>query len=260
MSSADEDVSSDSAPTGSSRSIWHVKAETARAVRQPAHPVRARVGHRDRHRPAQRQPVRPGGAGARSAERHRDAPVAAAPQGRGRGHRDRASSPQPTVKLAFELLALTATRSAEVRLATLGRDGRGRPRWDRPALRSASTGCRCAGELLRSSTRRGRSATAAASCSRCGAAARGRSCRRRCRRCSSTTRSPPLPRASGRRSGTGRRKRTDHPREVVEGALAHVVQNKGGGGLCPVGSVRAAAAADGQLGGAPCRQGPVMRP
>ena len=34
MSSADEDVSSDTAPTGSSRSIRHVKAETARAVRQ----------------------------------------------------------------------------------------------------------------------------------------------------------------------------------------------------------------------------------
>ena len=30
----------------------------------------------------------------------------------------RASSPQPAVKLAFELLVLTAARSAEVRLAT----------------------------------------------------------------------------------------------------------------------------------------------
>ena len=56
LSSADEDVSSDSAPTGSSRSISHVKAETARAVRQPAHPVRTRVNHPDRHQPGNDNP------------------------------------------------------------------------------------------------------------------------------------------------------------------------------------------------------------
>ena len=32
--------------------------------------------------------------------------------------------------------------------------------------------------------------------------------------------------ASGRRSATGLPERTDHPREVIEAALAHVVQNK----------------------------------
>ena len=32
--------------------------------------------------------------------------------------------------------------------------------------------------------------------------------------------------ASGRAFGTGRRERTDHPREVIEAALAHVVPNK----------------------------------
>ncbi len=31
---------------------------------------------------------------------------------------------------------------------------------------------------------------------------------------------------SDRPSGTGRRKETDHPRQVIEAALAHVVQNK----------------------------------
>ena len=52
----------------------------------------------------------------RSAERHRDAPAGAAPQERGRGHRDGAGgSAQAAVKLAFEFLELTATRSGEVR-------------------------------------------------------------------------------------------------------------------------------------------------
>ena len=39
-------------------------------------------------------------------------------------------------------------------------------------------------------------------------------------------RSPLWPTASGRRSGTGPAEETDHPREVIEAALAHVVQNK----------------------------------
>ena len=41
---------------------------------------------------------------------------------------------------------------------------------------------------------------------------------------------------------------TNHPREVVEAALAHVVQNKGGGRLRAVGPVRTAAAVDERLG------------
>ena len=45
-------------------------------------------------------------------------------------------------------------------------------------------------------------------------------------RCSSTTKSPPCHTASGRRSGIGAAEETDHPREVIEAALAHVVQNK----------------------------------
>ena len=32
--------------------------------------------------------------------------------------------------------------------------------------------------------------------------------------------------ASARRSGTGPAEETDHPREVIEAALAHVIQNK----------------------------------
>ena len=49
--------------------------------------------------------------------------------------------------------------------------------------------------------------------------------------------------------------RTDHPREVIEAALAHVVSNKVEAGLCAVGPVRTAAAADGRLGGVPEQRG-----
>ena len=77
-----------------------------------------RVGDRDG--PAKRQPLRPRPAGARLPERHRAAHAGAAPQGRGRGGRDggASGSAQPAVKLAFEFLGLTAARSGEVRLAT----------------------------------------------------------------------------------------------------------------------------------------------
>ena len=45
---------------------------------------------------------------------------------------------------------------------------------------------------------------------------------------------------------------TDHPREVIEAALAHVVQKQGRGGLREVGPVRTPAVADGRLVGVPC--------
>ena len=44
---------------------------------------------------------------------------------------------------------------------------------------------------------------------------------------------------------------TDHPREVIEAALAHVVRNPGRGGLCPLRPVRAPACPDGRLGALP---------
>ena len=44
---------------------------------------------------------------------------------------------------------------------------------------------------------------------------------------------------------------TDHPREVIEAALAHVVQNKVEAGLCPLGPVRAPASAHERLVGIP---------
>ena len=75
------------------------------------------------------------------------------------------------VRLAFEFLVLTAARSSEVRLAwdeidTAGAVWRVLPRGCR---RSATIGSRSAAGRWRASTRRGRSAKATGSCSRCGA-------------------------------------------------------------------------------------------
>ena len=135
-------------------------------------------------------------------------------------------SGQPAVKLAFEFLVLTAARSAEIRLATWDEmDTAGRV-WTVPALRMKAKRehrvplCGRALEVLDVARALG---AAVRSYSRCGAG--GRSRPRRCPRCSSTTGSPPLLTASARRSGTGRPRRP-HPREVIEAALAHVVQNK----------------------------------
>ena len=44
---------------------------------------------------------------------------------------------------------------------------------------------------------------------------------------------------------------TDHPREVIEAALAHVVPEQGRGGLSAHGPIRAPASAHGRLGGLP---------
>ena len=112
-------MSSDSAPTGSSRSIWHVKAETAGAVRQ-RNPVRARVAIEidiDLRNDNPCDWVVPVPGRQNDIVAHRQAPprrdVAAAIE------TVRASSSQQSaVKLAFDLLVLTAARSAEVRLAT----------------------------------------------------------------------------------------------------------------------------------------------
>ena len=49
---------------------------------------------------------------------------------------------------------------------------------------------------------------------------------------------------------------TDHPREVIEAALAHVVRNQTEGGLRSLRPVRASAAVDGRLGSVPCRRTP----
>ena len=140
----------------------------------------------------------------------------------------RASSlPQPAVKLAFELLVLTAARSGEVRLATWDEmDVAGRV-WTVPALRMKAKRehrvslCGRALEILE---------TARALGDGCGLVFPMRSGRP----ISPST----LPKmlqyheiaavAHGFRSSFRHwaSEMTDHPREVIEAALAHVVQNK----------------------------------
>ena len=185
--------------------IWHVKAATAREVRQRIRSVLEWSIALDMRADNPCDRVVPVLGPQNDIVTHRQAlphqDVAAAIE------TVRNGSAQPAVRLAFEFLVLTAARSGEVRLATWDEmDVAGRV-WTVPALRMKAKRehrFRSAGAPSRSSTRRGRSATASRSCSRCGAG--GRSRRPRCRRCSSTTRSPPLATASAPRSGTGRRK------------------------------------------------------
>ena len=114
--------------------IWHVKAATAREVSQCIRSVLewAIALDMSADNPCDRVVPVLG-----PAERHCDAPQAlphkdvAAAIETVRG----ATSPQPAVKLAFELLVLTAARSGEVRLATWDEmDVAGRV-WTVPALR-----------------------------------------------------------------------------------------------------------------------------
>ena len=137
----------------------------------------------------------------------------------------RVGTPAPTRR--SRAAVLTAARSGEVPLAAWDEmDVAGRV-WTIPATRmkvNREHRGRSAGRRWRSSTRRGRSATAIRSCSRTAGAtpSSGRSCRSS----SSAWTSPPYHTASGRVFGTGRPRETDHPREVIETALAHVVRNR----------------------------------
>ena len=167
--------------------IWHVKAGTVRAVRQRIPSVLEWAIAMDlRHdNPCDRVlPV----LGPQNdivqhwlALPHKDVAAAIATV--------RASaSAAPAIKLAFEVLVLTAARSGDVRLATWDEiDMAGRV-WTISAARLKAKRehrVRCAGGRWTFSTPRGRSATApTGSYSLCGAGSRYR--RRRCRGCSST--------------------------------------------------------------------------
>ena len=136
---------------------------------------------------------------------------------------------QPAVKLAFEFLVLTAARSGGGQARDVGRDGRSRAGcglW--PALRMKAKRehrvplCGRALEILDAARALGdgnplvfpmRSGRVIAM-STLPKMLQYHEIRRR----------PPT--ASARRSGTGAAEQTDHPREVIEAALAHVVQNK----------------------------------
>ncbi len=206
--------------------IWHVKAETARAVRQRIRSVlewaiamELRADNPcDRVLPVlgpQNDIVQH-----RRALPHKD--VAAAIE------TVRASaSVAPAIKLAFEFLVLTAARSGEVRLATWDEIDTAGQVWTIPAMRMKAKRehrvplCRRAAEILEAARTLGD----------------GKSLvfpMRSGRPISMST----LPKmlqylgivavAHGFRSSfrDWAAEETDHPREVIEAALAHVVQNK----------------------------------
>ena len=206
--------------------IWHVKAETARAVRQRIRSVLEWAIAMDLRADNPCDRVLPvlgpqnDIVTHRLALPHRD--VAAAIE------TVRASgSTQPAVKLAFEFLVLTAARSGEVRLATWDEiDITGRV-WTIPAMRMKAKRehrvplCRRALDILDAARALGDSNPLVFPM-------------RSGKPISAST----LPKmlqyhrivavAHGFRSSfrDWAAEETDHPREVIEAALAHVVQNK----------------------------------
>ncbi len=206
--------------------IWHVKAETARAVRQRIRSVLewAIAMELRADNPCDR--VLPVLGPQNDIVQHRRAlprkDVAAAIE------TVRASaSVAPAIKLAFEFLVLTAARSGEVRLATWDEIDTAGQVWTIPAMRMKAKRehrvplCRRAAEILEAARTLGD----------------GKSLvfpMRSGRPISMST----LPKmlqylgivavAHGFRSSfrDWAAEETDHPREVIEAALAHVVQNK----------------------------------
>ena len=193
--------------------IWHLKAETARAVRQRIRSVLEWAIAMDLRADNPCDRVLPVLGPQNDIVQHRLAlphkDVAAAVE------TVRASaSAAPAVKLAFEFLVLTAARSGEVRLATWAEiDAAGRV-WTIAAARMRVKRehrvplCRRALERLEAARTLGDGNPLVFPCG-----VGGRYRRRRCPRCSSTTGSRPYRTASARRSGTGPwRRRTTRAR------------------------------------------------
>ncbi len=206
--------------------IWHVKAETARAVRQRIRSVLEWAIALDMRSDNPCDRVLPvlglqnDIVTHRLALPHRD--VAAAIE-----TVRASSSSQPAVKLAFELLVLTAARSGEVRLATWDEMDMAGAVWTVPALRMKAKRehrvplCGRALEILDAARALGDGG--------------GLVFPMRSGRPISPSTLPKMLRyhriaavAHGFRSSfrDWAAEMTDHPREVIEAALAHVVQNK----------------------------------
>ena len=207
--------------------IWHVKAETARAVRQRIRSVLEWAIALDMRSDNPCDRVLPVLGPQNDIVQHMRAlphkDVAAAVE------TVRASaSAAPAIKLAFELLVLTAARSGEVRLATWAEmDTAGRV-WTISAARMKAKRehrvplCRRAAQILDAARALGAGDSPLVFPMRSG------------RPISATT----LPKmlqhhqiaavAHGFRSSfrDWAAEETDHPREVIEAALAHVIQNK----------------------------------
>ncbi len=133
--------------------------------------------------------MRTGAASARSAERHRDAPAGAAPQGCRRGHRSGAGWVRTDIRQAGVRVSGADRHAVGWCVAHTGPRSTRRTMCEpcrRCGRRSASIVFRCVAGRWRSSTRRRRLATAVSSCSRCRAG--GRSPCRRFPKCPSTDR------------------------------------------------------------------------
>ena len=206
--------------------IWHVKAETAQAVRQRVRAVLEWAVAMELRADNPCDRVLPVLGPQNSIVQHR----------RALPHKDVATaietvqasvSVKPAVKLAFEFLVLTAARSGEVRLATWDEiDTAGRV-WTVPAMRMKAKRehrvplCRRAAEILEAARTLGD--------------AGGLVFPMRSGRPISMSTLPKMLQyvgvpavAHGFRSSfrDWAAEETDHPREVIEAALAHVVQNK----------------------------------
>ena len=206
--------------------IWHVKAETARAVRQRIRSVLEWAIAMDLRSDNPCDRVLPVLGPQNDIVTHRLAlpykDVAAAIE------MVRAlKSGQPTVKLAFEFLVLTAARSGEVRLATWAEvDMAGRV-WTVPATRMKAKRehrvplCGRAVEILDAARAIG-AGTSLVFPMRSGKPI-GMSTLPKMLEYQGIKAVPHGFRSSFRDWAA---ERTDHPREVIEAALAHVVQNK----------------------------------
>ena len=239
--------------------IWHVKAATAREVRQRIRAVLEWAIALDMRNDNPCDRVVPVLGPQNDIVTHRQAlphqDVAAAIE-----TVRASSSPQPAVKLAFEFLVLTAARSAEVRLATWDEmDVAGRV-WTVPALRMKAKRehrvplCRRAVEILDAARTLGDGAPLVFPM-RSGKAISSSTLPKmlQYQRIAAVAHGLPLvvpglggggdgPPARGDRGGAGSRR-----------------AEQGGGGLCPVGPVRAPTAADGRLGELPGRESQPRR-
>ena len=174
-------------------------------------------------------PMRPGQAGARSPAQHRAAHAgAAAPRGRRRRGGGAGVGRAARRHAGIRVSGADGRALGRGPLRHVGRDRRHGPRVDHPGHEDKDEarppGAVVRGWRWRSSTRRERSATPVRWCSPPGAAGR-------CRTsgyagCSNAAASPACRMASARRSGDWAAEETNHPREVIEAALAHIVQNR----------------------------------
>ena len=188
--------------------------------RIPAHPGGAR-----RHEPADRQPMRPGQAGARSPAQHmRPLPhreVAAAVAA------VRASGEPPVVTLAFEFLVLTAARSGEVRFATWDEIDATDHVWTIQATKMKMKRdhrvplCGLALEVLDAARTLGDAGPLVFTTGG-GRPLSAKRLRRLLERCGIAC----VPHGFRSSFRDWAAEETNHPREVIEAALAHIVQNR----------------------------------